>query len=98
MSEVTTMLSTESTTITTITTGQVLRAIALSIGAAIVTVALAISAFKLGFETSRANIYEQQNADLRLLVGIVDQAKAREVASCAETGRADCLAVVGGAP
>ena len=82
----------------TITTGQVLRATGMVALSCVITVALSIGAFKLGFETSRANIYEQQNADLRLLVGIVDQAKAREVASCAETGRADCLAVVGGAP
>ncbi len=78
-------------------TGQVFRAIALSTVAAVVTVALCIGAFRLGFESARADIYERQSADLRLLVGIVDQAKAREVASCAETGRSDCLATVGGA-
>ena len=75
-------------------TGQVLRAITLSTVAAAVTVALCIGAFRLGFETSRANIYQQQNADLKALVGIVDQAKAREVASCAETGRSDCMSVI----
>lgn len=78
-------------------TGQVLRGIALSTGAAVVTVALCFGAFQLGFESARADIYQQQSADLRLLVGIVDQAKAREVASCAESGRSDCLATVGGA-
>lgn len=85
-------------------TGQALRAIALSIGAAVITVALCIGAFRLGFESARADIYERQaakneaqQAGLMALVGVVDQAKAREVASCAETGRSDCLATVGGA-
>lgn len=75
-------------------TGQVLRAIAISIGAAVVTVALSIGAFKLGFETSRANSCEQQAADLRVLIGIVDQAKAREFASCTDSGRSDCMSVI----
>ena len=78
-------------------TGQVLRAIGVTLVATAATVALCVGAFRLGFESARADIYEQQSADLRLLVGIVDQAKAREVASCSETGRSDCLATVGGA-
>ena len=85
-------------------TGQVLRATCITLCAAVAAVALSIGAFRLGFESARADIYERQaakneahQAGLMALVGVVDQAKAREVASCAETGRSDCLAIVGGA-
>jgi hypothetical protein len=78
--------------------GQALRALfLLAVGGAI-AVAYTLGVFKLGFQTASAEIYQQQNNDLRALVGIIDQAKARELASCADSGRSDCLATLGEAP
>ena len=85
-------------------TGQALRAVLIVVVSAAATVAACIGAYRLGFETSRAQIYEQQfdraeqrTANALALVGVVDQAKGREVASCQASGRSDCLATVGGA-
>lgn len=84
-----------------ITAGQALQGIALAIGAAVVTVAKCVGAFRLGFESASADIYERQvakneheKAGLMALVGVVDQAKGRELLSCQASGRSDCMSVI----
>ena len=82
-------------------TGQVARAMGIFALSLVVTAGLSIGAFRLGFESASAGIYERQaakaeqlNAGLTALVGIVDQAKAREFASCVQTGRSDCASII----
>lgn len=76
---------------------EVLRAAFIFILSLAVTAGYGLGMYMLGSRTASTEIYQQQNADLKLLIGIVDQAKARELASCADSGRSDCLATVGGA-
>ena len=82
-------------------TGQALRAMGIFALSLALTVALSIGAYRLGVESASAGIYERQaakaealNAGLTALVGIVDQAKAREFASCVQTGRSDCASII----
>lgn len=58
------------------------------------TSALCFGAFRLGYETSTAVSAQRENARLLELIGIVDQAKGRELASCFASGRQDCQAVI----
>lgn len=78
--------------------GEALRAtLIFSIGLSL-AIAYGFIMYTLGSRTASTEIYQQQNNDLRILVGIIDQAKGREVASCAASGRSDCLATLGETP
>ena len=85
----------------TITTGRIARAVVIAVSAAVVTIALSIGSYKLGFYVALAGSYERQitkleaqSAGLMALVGVVDQAKGREFMSCVESGRSDCMSII----
>jgi hypothetical protein len=77
-------------------------AITLLAGLVIAAVAtLCVISYMLGGGRASAQIYKAQkdrlareNAGLMALVGVVDQAKAREFASCVQTGKTDCESVI----
>lgn len=80
---------------------QLVIALALSAVSFALTVVLCVGAFRLGVESSKADIYERQNEKieqrnigLMALVGVVDRAKASEFASCVQTGRVDCVSII----
>ena len=82
-------------------TGRIAGAIGITVCVATVIVALCVGAFRLGVETASAGIYERQvqksealNSGLMRLVGIVDQAKAKEFSSCVQAGAAGCESII----
>jgi hypothetical protein len=84
----------------TLPTGQALRFTGIFAGA-VATIALCVGAFHLGYESASARIYERQavaneheKAGLMALVGIVDQAKAREFSSCVQAGKKNCESII----
>lgn len=79
---------------TTITTRQIFVGLCLAIATAVLVVSLCVGAYRLGVQTASAGIYKERNGELLALIGIVDQAKGRELASCADSGRSDCMSVI----